>query len=137
MTRDMTLGQAVLPSNSLLAKTVLVLAGTVLLALSAQIEVPMLPIPMSLQTLAVSVIGLTYGARLATLTVTPHEIQGDFVALDYSFNFSNFTGSGSVGVPPPRTTNSFSGQIEVPDGHTVIVGGLVTENEADSVRAAS
>ncbi|MBI4716614.1 MAG: hypothetical protein HY763_02325, partial [Planctomycetes bacterium] len=28
---------------------------------------------------------------------------------------------------------SFSGTIEVPDGHTVIVGGLVTENESDSV----
>ena len=68
-----------------------------------------------------------------TLTVTPHEAQEGFVGMDYSFNFSNFTGSGSVSVPPPRTTNSFSGTIEVPDGHTVIVGGLVTENEADSV----
>lgn len=68
-----------------------------------------------------------------TLTVTPHVAQGDHLSLDYSFNFSNFTGGGSVGVPPPRTTNIFNGTLEVPDGHTIIVGGLVRENEADSV----
>ncbi|MCO6437961.1 MAG: hypothetical protein J5J06_12790 [Phycisphaerae bacterium] len=68
-----------------------------------------------------------------TLTVTPHITQGDHLVLDYSFNFSNFTGSGSVGVPPPRTTNTFSGTIAIPDSHTVVVGGLVTENETDSV----
>jgi general secretion pathway protein D len=68
-----------------------------------------------------------------TLTVTPHIAQGDHLSLDYSFNFSNFTGSGSAGVPPPRTTNTFSGKIAVPDGHTIIIGGMVTENEADAV----
>jgi general secretion pathway protein D len=68
-----------------------------------------------------------------TLTVTPHISQGDHLALDYSFNFSNFTGGGSVGVPPPRTTNTFSGTVEIPDGHTIVLGGLVTENETDSV----
>ena len=67
------------------------------------------------------------------MTVTPHITQGDHIVLDYSFSFSNFTGSSSVGVPPPRTTNSFSGSIALPDGYTVIVGGLVTENETDSV----
>jgi general secretion pathway protein D len=74
-----------------------------------------------------------YESAGTTLTVTPHIAQGDHLTLDYSFNFSNFTGAGSVGVPPPRTTNTFSGSVEIPDGHTVIVGGLVTENEADAV----
>ena len=68
-----------------------------------------------------------------TITVTPHITEGDHLSLDYSFSFSNFTGSGSVGVPPPRTTNSFSGTVNIPDKHTVIVGGLVIENETDSV----
>jgi type II secretion system protein D len=68
-----------------------------------------------------------------TLTVTPHIAQGDHLRLDYSFNFSNFTGGGSVGVPPPRSTNTFSGTVEIPDNHTIILGGMVTENEADSV----
>ena len=68
-----------------------------------------------------------------TLTVTPRIAQGDHLTLDYTLNFSNFTGSGAAGVPPPRTTNSFSATVEIPDAHTIIVGGLVTENEADSV----
>lgn len=68
-----------------------------------------------------------------TFSVTPHITEGDHLSLDYSFSFSNFTGSGSVGVPPPRTTNSFSGTVDIPDAYTVIVGGLVVENETDSV----
>ena len=68
-----------------------------------------------------------------TLTVTPHIAEGDHLSLDYTLNFSNFTGSGSSGVPPPRTTNTFTGTVSVPDEYTVIVGGLVTENEADAV----
>lgn len=68
-----------------------------------------------------------------TLTVTPRIREGNHLVLDYSFNFSNFTGGGSVGVPPPRATNSFSGTVEIPDLHTAVIGGLVTENESDSV----
>ncbi len=69
-----------------------------------------------------------------TLTVTPHIADGDPVLLDYSLNFSNFTGSASgPTAPPPRTTNSFSSTVQVPDGYTVVVGGLEIENEADSI----
>jgi general secretion pathway protein D len=68
-----------------------------------------------------------------TLTATPRIGEGDYLVLDYSFNFSNFTGQGTSAVPPPRSTNSFTGTVEIPDGHTIIVGGLVTENETDSV----
>ncbi len=67
-----------------------------------------------------------------TMNVTAHIAQGDHLALDYSFSFSNFTGGSDVGVPPPRSTNSFSGTIELPDQHTVVLGGLVTDNETDS-----
>ncbi|MDO5606566.1 MAG: biotin transporter BioY [Paracoccus sp. (in: a-proteobacteria)] len=72
----MTLSQAALPGRSLLANTMLVLAGTALLALSAQISVPMIPVPMTLQTLAVSLIGLTYGARLAGVTLLAYLAEG-------------------------------------------------------------
>lgn len=74
-----------------------------------------------------------YESAGTTLTVTPHIAQGDHLSMQYSLSFSNFTGGGSVGVPPPRTNNTFSGMVEVPDSHTVILGGLVIENEADSV----
>lgn len=69
-----------------------------------------------------------------TLTVTPHVGEGDHLSLRYNLSFSSFTGgSASTTAPPPRTTNSFNAEVEVPDGYTVVVGGLVVENEADSV----
>ncbi len=43
----------------------LVLGASGLVALAAQVEVPMIPVPMSLQTLAISIVGLTLGARMA------------------------------------------------------------------------
>lgn len=72
----MTLTQAALPSQSLLTKLVLVLAGSALIAISAQINVPMYPVPMTLQTLAISLIGLTYGSRLAAATVIAYLVEG-------------------------------------------------------------
>ena len=47
-----TLTTALWPSSaqSLLARTVLVLAGTLLLAVSARVQVPFWPVPMTLQT---------------------------------------------------------------------------------------
>ncbi len=76
-----------------------------------------------------------------TLTVTPHisqpagdEAVGDYLTLDYELTFSNFSGSSqSATVPPPRTTNSFTSTVEIPDGYTLITGGLIVENKSESV----
>jgi general secretion pathway protein D len=68
-----------------------------------------------------------------TLSVTPHISQGDYLALEYELTFSNFSGSSSgAAVPPPRSTNSFTSTVEVPDGYTLITGGLVVDNKNDS-----
>ena len=47
----------------------LVLAGTGVLTASSWISVPMYPVPMTMQTLAVTLIGALYGWRLGALTV--------------------------------------------------------------------
>lgn len=72
----MTLTQAALPSRSALTNTLLVLAGSALIALSAQISVPMFPVPMTLQTLAIGLVGLSYGSRLATVTLLAYLAEG-------------------------------------------------------------
>lgn len=54
----------------------MVVVGSFLLAAAAQVSVPMWPVPMTLQTLAVSLIGLTMGARLAAATVAAYLVQG-------------------------------------------------------------
>lgn len=46
-----------------------VVFGTLILAVSSQIEVPMVPVPITLQTLIVPLIGALYGWRLGLATV--------------------------------------------------------------------
>lgn len=50
-------------------KAVAVLLGTLVLAIASQISVPMLPVPMTMQTLAVILIGALYGWRLGAITI--------------------------------------------------------------------
>jgi biotin transport system substrate-specific component len=47
----------------------LIVVGVVLLALSSKIQVPFWPVPMTLQTAAVLLIGATYGLRLGSATL--------------------------------------------------------------------
>ncbi len=61
---------------SLLRQALLVLGGSVFIALAAQVSVPMYPVPMTLQTLAVLIVALSYGARLGTLTLLAYLAQG-------------------------------------------------------------
>lgn len=72
----MTLSHALLPSQSLLIKALMVLGGSALIAVAAQVSVPMIPVPMTLQTLAILVVGLTYGARMGALTVAAYLAEG-------------------------------------------------------------
>ena len=54
----------------------LVLAGTTLIAVCAKIQVPMWPVPMTMQTWAVLLIGGAYGWRLGGVTVIAYLLEG-------------------------------------------------------------
>lgn len=62
--------------SSLPAKIVLALLGSALLTLSAKTQVPFWPVPMTMQTFVVLVIGMSFGARLAGATVLLYLCQG-------------------------------------------------------------
>lgn len=55
---------------------VLVLAGTALIAICAKTQVPMWPVPMTMQTWAVLLIGAAYGWRLGGVTVIAYLLEG-------------------------------------------------------------
>jgi len=55
--------------QSLAWKAGAVLFGGLFLALSSRIEVPMVPVPITMQTFAVTLIGALYGWRLGATTV--------------------------------------------------------------------
>lgn len=58
-----------LNARSVPMRIAFVLAGTLALALASRISVPMVPVPITMQTFAVTMIGALYGWRLGTLTV--------------------------------------------------------------------
>lgn len=62
--------------GGLIRKASAVVLGSLFLAAMSQIEVPFFPVPMTLQTLAVMLIGLTFGFRLGTLTVALYLVEG-------------------------------------------------------------
>lgn len=62
--------------NSLAAKVLLVVAGSLLLWVSAKTKVPFYPVPMTLQTLALFGIAAAYGMRLGVATVALYLLEG-------------------------------------------------------------
>lgn len=54
----------------------LAIAGTVVLAISARVQVPSWPVPMTMQTAAVMAVGLAYGLRLGTATLLLYLAEG-------------------------------------------------------------
>lgn len=62
--------------RTLLRNVVLIIAGSLLLTLSAKIKVPFYPVPMTMQTLVVLLVGFTFGWRMAGATVLFYLAQG-------------------------------------------------------------
>jgi biotin transport system substrate-specific component len=72
MIRHTTLVQRVWPwaeDANLVRNLVLLFGGAMVIALAGQVGVPMEPIPMTLQSLAVLIVGAAYGPRLGAITV--------------------------------------------------------------------
>ncbi|MFQ5785312.1 MAG: biotin transporter BioY [Alphaproteobacteria bacterium] len=74
-----TLAAALWPTgkgSAALRAIILMVAGSALLALSAQVRVPLEPVPITMQTFAVLVIGMAYGWRLGAATVLLYLAEG-------------------------------------------------------------
>ncbi len=74
-----TLAGALWPAEGgagLMRGIVLAAIGTALLTLSAKVQVPFWPVPMTMQTFVVLVLGAAYGPRLAGATVGFYLAQG-------------------------------------------------------------
>ncbi len=73
------LGAALWPTRGIpvLARDMaLAFGGAFALALSAKVQVPFYPVPMTLQTLVVLALGAAYGARLGAATVALYLVEG-------------------------------------------------------------
>ena len=85
-------------------------------------------------TVATTSFGGTQDAG-TTVTIKPQIAEGDHLVLEYAVALSTFVGDSSdPTLPPPRQKNSLASVVTIPDGYTVVVGGLeiLTETDADS-----
>jgi len=78
MTANPTLADRLWPAagNRVLRSVLLALAGSLLLWASAKVQVPFYPVPMTLQTAVVLLIGVAYGGRLGAVTVLLYLAEG-------------------------------------------------------------
>jgi general secretion pathway protein D len=63
-----------------------------------------------------------------TILVEPHISEDDYLQLVYSIELSNFTGTSANGLPPPSQKNAVESTVTIPDGYTIVVGGLKVKN---------
>lgn len=69
-----------------------------------------------------------------TISIKPQIAKGDHLLLEYSVSLSAFVGESSdPGVPPPRQQNNLQSVVTVPDGFTIVVGGIEVQTKADAV----
>jgi general secretion pathway protein D len=68
-----------------------------------------------------------------TITVKPQIAAGDQLVIAYSVSLSSFVGQAAAPqVPPPRQENRIQSVATVPDGSTVVIGGLETESDTEA-----
>ena len=63
-------------TSTYITNILLILFGTILLAISSKIQVPFWPVPMTMQTFIVFLIGMTYGWRLSFFTLLAYLVEG-------------------------------------------------------------
>lgn len=62
--------------DAALRDAILVIAGSVVIAVAAKVSVPFYPVPLTLQTLAIALVAVAYGFRLGTLAVLAYLSEG-------------------------------------------------------------
>ena len=68
-----------------------------------------------------------------TIELSPQIGEGDHIKLGYSVEFSSFGEGGTDTLPPPKSSQNVSSEITIPDGHTVVIGGLSSSEYGESV----
>jgi biotin transport system substrate-specific component len=65
-----------LKQSKIVKNVFIVLMGTILLAISSKIKIPFYPVPMTMQTLVVLLLGITLGWKLGLATVALYLFEG-------------------------------------------------------------
>ena len=68
----------VLQNQKLVRSLITIILGSVILTISAKIKIPFYPVPMTMQTFVVLLLGVSFGYRIAIATVGLYLLEGIF-----------------------------------------------------------
>lgn len=63
-----------------------------------------------------------------TLQISPTISASRYLRLQISLEVSNFEGTFTGAIPPPKTTRTIDTVVNVPDGDTMVIGGIIVDN---------
>ena len=63
-------------NQKILKNFLIVLVGSILLTISAKIKIPFYPVPMTMQTFIVLFLGISFGYKIAVVTVSVYLVEG-------------------------------------------------------------
>jgi general secretion pathway protein D len=71
-----------------------------------------------------------------TLTISPHISEGGYLRLETKVKIEKFTKeSPDPSIPPPKTSREITTkEIMVPNGGTMVIGGIVTQDKSDTTQ---
>jgi len=69
------------------------------------------------------------------LKISPSISASRYLRLGVELEVSNFIGEQQGNVPPPRVTRSLKTTVNVPDGDTMVIGGVISDNNSLTRRA--
>lgn len=70
------LGDALFPGARFAKQALLVIGGSLALAISAKIQVPFWPVPITMQSMVALLIGVSFGSRMGALTILAYLAEG-------------------------------------------------------------
>jgi general secretion pathway protein D len=70
-----------------------------------------------------------------TMQISPSISASGYLRLQVSLEVSNFTGAFAGPIPPPRVTRTIDTSVNVPDGDTMVIGGIIVDNKGHTRRA--
>ncbi|MFN0243122.1 MAG: secretin N-terminal domain-containing protein [Planctomycetota bacterium] len=64
-----------------------------------------------------------------TMQISPTISASRYLRLRVSLEVSTFLGTVSGSIPPPKITRTIETTVNVPDGDTMVIGGIITDNK--------
>jgi general secretion pathway protein D len=69
-----------------------------------------------------------------TMKISPSISASRYLRLGIELEISNFRAATIANSPPPRTTRKLVTQVNIPDGDTMVIGGIISDNQLESTK---